>query len=60
MIKTLHEIRDGLRRQNASAIARDTGIHRNTLRMIRDGKHANPSYATLAKLSEWLDRAEAQ
>jgi transcriptional regulator with XRE-family HTH domain len=33
-----------------------TGLHRNTLSAIRDGKNRNPSYETICKLSDYFQR----
>ena len=55
MIKTLPEIRALLANCNVSQCARETGLHRNTLRLIRDGRHANPGYDTIIKLTNWAD-----
>ena len=60
MIMTIEDVRKGIAGSVLSQAARDTGIHRNTLRMIRDGKHVNPSYETMLRLTEWLEERGAQ
>lgn len=40
-----------------SRVAEKTGISRETIRAIRDGKEVNPKLSTLRALGEYLDSA---
>jgi len=50
----LTRIRERLMYSNLYKVSKDTGVHRNTLSAIRLGKNANPSYATVKTLSDYL------
>jgi transposase-like protein len=52
----LRIVRDMLYSQdvNICKVARDTGLHYQTLRAIRDGKTASPGIDTLDKLVEYF------
>lgn len=52
---TLEQIRTLLKDRRVSIIAKETGIHFNTIRDIRDNEHANPTYRVITKLSEYLN-----
>lgn len=45
-----------LRDRRLDIIGDATGLHRNTLSAIRDGKNTNPSYETVCKLSDYFQR----
>lgn len=47
-------IKNALDDRNLSRVAQKTGIHANTLRNIRNGSNANPTLATLQKISDYL------
>lgn len=51
---TLKEIRDSLKDRKLTIVARETGLHYNTIRDLVNGKHDNPSYDTLSALSGYL------
>lgn len=50
----LSQIREALLYSNLYRVSNHTGVHRNTLSAIRLGKNANPSYATVKTLSDYL------
>lgn len=51
-------IKNALDDRNLSRVAQKTGIHANTLRNIRSGSNANPTLATLKRLSDYLTGKE--
>ena len=52
---TLNEIREALKDRRPSIVAKATGLHRNTIAQIRDGRHViGVKPATLLKLTEYL------
>jgi transcriptional regulator with XRE-family HTH domain len=53
---TLEEIVDGLHDRKLGVVADKTGMHRNTLTAIRSGRNANPTYAVLKALSDYLTK----
>lgn len=50
----LDEIKAGLDDRNVEKVSARTGIHRNTIAAIRNGTNANPTYATMKLLSDYL------
>ena len=52
---TLDKIKHLLADRRLDIVSKATGIHRNTLSGIRDGRMKNPTYDTLRKLSEYFD-----
>ena len=50
----LLQIKERLLYSNLYRVSNHTGVHRNTLSAIRLGKNANPSYATVKTLSDYL------
>ena len=50
----LDEIRTALDDRNIEKVSARTGIHRNTIAAIRTGANANPTYATMKLLSDYL------
>ena len=50
----LDQIRTALDDRNVEKVAARTGIHRNTIAAIRNGTNANPTYATMKLLSDYL------
>ena len=52
---TLEEIRGKLADRRLDAVAKETGLHVNSIARIRDGKNLNPKHATLAALSAYLE-----
>ena len=50
----LDEIKAGLEDRNVEKVSARTGIHRNTIAAIRNGTNANPTYATMKLLSDYL------
>jgi transcriptional regulator with XRE-family HTH domain len=51
---TLDQLRTALDDRNLEKVSARTGIHRNTLAAIRNGTNANPTYATMKTLSDYL------
>ena len=50
----LDQIRVALEDRNVEKVAACTGIHRNTIAAIRNGTNANPTYATMKLLCDYL------
>lgn len=50
----LEWIRKGLTDRMPSRVAAKTGISRETIRAIRDGRETNPKLSTLTKLADYL------
>ena len=50
----LEQIRTALDDRNIEKVSARTGIHRNTIAAIRTGANANPTYATMKLLSDYL------
>lgn len=50
----IHQIRQALADRRLDKVSEATGLHRNTLSAIRDGRHENPTYETIRKLSDYL------
>ena len=55
---TLDKIKHLLEDRRLDVVSRATGIHRNTLSGIRDGRATNPTYDTIRKLSEYFTRVD--
>lgn len=53
---TLIKIKALLSDRRLDIVSEATGVHRNTLAAIRDGRTENPSYETIRKLSDYLTR----
>lgn len=51
---TLEDIKKKLEGKNYSEVARNAGLTRAYVSAIMAGKHLNPRYATIKKLSEAL------
>ena len=51
---TLDEIRERLRDRRLPVVSEATGVHSNTIRIIRDNPWANPTYQVMVKLSDYL------
>lgn len=52
---TLEQMRQQLQDRRLQMIADATGIHYNTLRIIRDEPDANPTYKIIEQLSAYLE-----
>lgn len=50
----LEQIRETLRDRVTRKVAAATGVHPATIRNIKNGTNANPSYKVLAKLAKYL------
>lgn len=53
-MQELEWIRMGLADRMPSRVSEKTGLHRNTIAAIRDGKLTNPTIATLQSLAAYL------
>lgn len=53
---TPEEMQKALEDRRLAVVSRETGIHYNTLRSIRDGDNKNPSYRVARLLSDYLER----
>ncbi len=52
---TLEQIRAQLQDRRPYMVAKETGLHFNTVRSIRDDPTANPTYKALKALSDYLE-----
>jgi DNA-binding Xre family transcriptional regulator len=57
---TLDDIKRLLADRRLDIVSSATGVHRNTLAAIRDGKNDNPTLRTLQSLSDYLTGAVSQ
>ena len=57
---TLNNIRIALQDRRIGLVSQATGLHVNTIRDLRDGENANPSYRVLAALSDYLEKNAAK
>ena len=57
---TLNDIRLALIDRRIGLVAQATGLHVNTIRDVRDGENANPSYRVLVALSDYLEKNAAK
>jgi hypothetical protein len=55
---TLEQIQAALADRRPAMVAEATGLHYNTVRSVRDNPQANPTYAVLRALSDYLTRGE--
>lgn len=53
-IPTLEEIRERLKHHNLASVAKDSGIHKNTLYRLMSG--GVPNYETGRLLVEWMKK----
>ncbi|CAB4166137.1 hypothetical protein UFOVP845_13 [uncultured Caudovirales phage] len=53
-VLTLNEIKRLLADRRLDIVSSATGVHRNTLAAIRDGKNDNPTHRTLQSLSDYF------
>jgi hypothetical protein len=52
---TLEQIRRQLQDRRPGLVAKETGLHFNTVRAIRDDPNANPTYKAIKALSDYLE-----
>ena len=52
---TLKQVREALQDRRLSVVAKETGLHVNTIMHIRDNPDANPTYRVLVALSDYLE-----
>lgn len=53
---TPEEMQKALEDRRLPVVSRETGIHYNTLKNIRNGDNKNPSYRVAKLLSDYLER----
>lgn len=53
---TPEEMQKALEDRRLTVVSRETGIHYNTLKNIRNGDNKNPSYRVARLLSDYLER----
>ncbi len=51
---SVDQIAKALRDRSPTIVARETGLHPNTVRYIRDGLSKEPSHATIKALSDYI------
>jgi hypothetical protein len=51
----LDQISRLLKDRKLDAVSDETGLHRNIIAGIRDRKNQNPAYATVKRLSDYLE-----
>jgi transcriptional regulator with XRE-family HTH domain len=56
---TIEQLRDGLQKHPVRVVVEATGLHRNTISAIRNGRK-NPKYEVILKLSEYLAAQETE
>ncbi len=54
-MRTLDELKRLLTDRRITQISEATGLHRNTLARIRDGRQPNPTYHVMARLDAYFD-----
>jgi transcriptional regulator with XRE-family HTH domain len=54
------QLRADLSSRRLSVVARETGLHRNTVERIANGKQANPKKHTVELLTAYLSRNPAK
>jgi len=59
-MKTIEEIRERLTRCNLAEVARSVGLTRAYVWKIREDPNCNPSYYTIKKISDYLERRESK
>lgn len=55
-VMTLEEIRKRLMDRRIFIVSKETGLHTNTIRDIRDNEKSNPTYSTMALLSDYFSK----
>jgi hypothetical protein len=55
---SLCKIKEKLKDRRVDIVAKETGLHYNTVRMVRDDPKANPTYRVIKALSDYLESAE--
>lgn len=58
--KDFEKLQRKLKDHNIAAVARATGLHKNTIYRIMRGEAKNPSYCTVQTLLEYLRRQNEQ
>lgn len=57
-VLTLNDIKRLLADRRLDIVSNATGVHRNTLAAIRDGKNDNPTFKTLQSLSDYFTKID--
>lgn len=57
-IEPLEDLRNRLPKHKIVEVARVSGVHRNTVRGIRNGVNLNPTHAIISKIRDALDSME--
>lgn len=57
-MRTPDQIREYLRDANLSKVARETGLHYNSILMLRNAESMNPTWRTINALSQYIDERE--
>lgn len=57
---TLEQIQDALKDRRPRVVAKETGLHPNTIVKLRDGKNMNPTHRVFTALSEYLQQREVR
>jgi transcriptional regulator with XRE-family HTH domain len=52
--RLLDQVVAGLADRNLSQVAKNLGLHQNTVRLIASGKNKNPTLETLEQLADYL------
>lgn len=55
---SLCKIKEKLKDRRVEIVAKETGLHYNTVRIVRDDPNANPTYRVIKALSDYLECAE--
>lgn len=58
-METLEHLRTLLHDRRLLVVAKETGIHYNTLKSIRDDNAANPTYRVVQSLYDYLTKGQA-
>lgn len=61
VIMSVEQLAERIRKCNLSQLSRETGLHQNSLRNIRDGAiKSTPKLGTILTLTFYFHKAEAQ
>ena len=58
LLNTVFKVQERMQKHRTADIARVSGLHRNTVRQIRNGINRNPSIETLNAIHRALDSME--
>ena len=57
-MRTPRQLSEALKDSRLDKVSKVTGIHPNTLRLLRDNPNSNPTWRTISALNEYLDKRE--